>query len=106
MENKNELKPKIGFLPFFTDVNVYLGLRMIATNRKLKMQTVIIEIVRNHYLESMKSELNVNQPVEFMKQLASASAKQRTANVADYIEFACGRFLEQEMDKLKPKHRG
>lgn len=106
MNNENEQKPNLGFLPFFQDANVYFGLRMIASNRKSKMQTVIIEIVRNHYLELMKSELNVNQPAEFMKQLASASAKQRTANVADYIEFACGRFLEHEMDKLKPKHRG
>jgi hypothetical protein len=105
MIEENTKKQGLGFLPLFTDINVYHGLRMVATKRKQRMQSLITDILQNHYSVLMNGELNTNDPVVMHGQLIMANQSAGAESVFDYVEFCCVEFLNKEMDSLKPKQR-
>jgi len=110
MENINEntspkqnSKRNIGYIPFFVDVSIYEGLRTICSKRKQRMQIVMMDILKNHYSFLTKSELNTGDVQIMHKQLIDGSKQQKTSGIADFVEYACSKYLEREMDSLKPK---
>lgn len=89
----------LGFIPFFEDYNVYRSMRLFASQDKQRIGSLILSIVKTHYLEQMKQPLNINSHAVFHEQIKEASKKKGTKGVADYIEYCCSKWVEKEFPK-------
>jgi hypothetical protein len=101
---KGKGEPKgMGYVPYFNDYSVYSGVKLMAGQRKLKTQSLILEIVQNHYMVLMGHPLNILEAEQFHKQIVEASKKQKTRDVPDFIEYCCSKYLEKAVESLKPQ---
>lgn len=92
----------MGMMPFFTDFSVYRSMKLIAGTKKMKVSSLIVQVVANHYMELMKQPLNINDAQEFHKQVEEANKKQKTSGIADFIEYCCSKYIEQELRNFMP----
>lgn len=103
MTKKERVSKGIGFIPIFNDYKVYSGMRLVATLRKTRIQSLILEITANYYNEVVGSPLAIDNPVTFHKQLSEASKKLSLNGIIGFIETACAKFIIKELDKYKPR---
>lgn len=102
---KRKVRHGMGFIPIFNDFSVYRGIKMFAGQRKMKLQSLVVEIVQAHYQGLMGSTLNVSNAETFHKQVSEACKKQKTRDVPDFIEYACSKYLEKMIEQMKPAIR-
>jgi hypothetical protein len=100
-------KTGMGFIPIFNDYSVYERLRMIANQRKQRVQTIILEAVQKRYTETTKSELTINDPAVFHKEIAERAktgggmlAGNNPKSVQEYIEVSCKEYVRAYFGKL------
>ena len=89
----------LGFLPIFNDFKVYEGLRIIANQRKQRMQAIIVEALQKRYSETAKKELTTNNAAvlhsEILERIkAGGGMFANIKTVPEYIEVSCKEYVK------------
>jgi hypothetical protein len=92
------IKSGLGFLPIFHDFKTYEGLRLIASQRKQRMQTIIIEALQKRYSDVTKKELTINNASvlhsELLERIKAGGAFGNIKTVPEYIDSACKEYVK------------
>lgn len=107
-EKRKRGRQGMGFMCFFNDYSVYHGVKLLSSQMGfVRMDKLVLKIVSDYYLELMKQNLDTIDPQIFHRQIEEASKKKGTNSIADFIEYCCSKWLEKEVEHLKPvKKRG
>ena len=102
---KKSTEAGLGFIPFFSDFKIYEGLRIIATQRKQRMQAIIVEALQKRYLETAKKELTINNAAvlhsEIMERIkAGGGIFGNIKTVPEYIEICCKEYVREYFRNL------
>lgn len=95
----------IGMIPFFNDFKVYEGLKIISTQRKQRIQAIVLEALQKRYSETAKKELTVNNAAvlhsEITERLKSGGGVfANIKTVPEYIEMACKEYVRDYFRNL------
>jgi len=105
MVKENVKTGGIGFIPFFNDFKVYEGLKIISTQRKQRIQAIVLEAMQKRYSETTKKELTINNPAVLHSEIterikAGGGLFANIKTVPEYIEVACKEYVRTYFHNL------